>query len=79
MGYIGAAVGLSWLLFVNCFTAFLLIKTKNKFKKSEILSIGDLAFKVFGENAKTFTDILIMLSYASYLICFNSYFGIQFE
>ena len=76
MGYIGAAVGLSWLLFVNCFTAFLLIKTKNKFKKCEILTISDLAFKVFGENAKTFTDILIMLSYASYLICFNSYFGI---
>lgn len=79
MGYIGAAIGLSWLLFVNSFTAYLLIKTKNKFKKSEILSISDLVSIVFGENTKIFTESLIMLSYASYLICFNSYFAIQFQ
>ena len=61
-GIYGALFGLLWILCINCFTTYLLIKARNKFKLEPIVNLGDLADRLYGSNAKLATDILIVVT-----------------
>jgi amino acid permease len=70
-----AIFGLVWILLINCFTTYLLIKARNKYKQEVISSLSDLAVKCLGPEAKTPTDAVILVTQASFLIAYQVYAG----
>ena len=69
---------MAWILGINLFTTYLLIKARNKFKMHNIGSLSDLALVCFGYGAKVVTDIIVMLTQFSFLVAYNIYLGQQF-
>jgi amino acid permease len=70
-----AIFGLVWILAINCFTTYLLIKARNKFKNEIISNMSDLAVRCCGESARAPTDLLIVVTQASFLVAYDVYFG----
>jgi hypothetical protein len=48
------------MVVVNCYTTYLLIKARNKFKQHEVTTLSDMSQLCFGERAKYGTDILVI-------------------
>jgi hypothetical protein len=65
-----AILGLFWILCINCFTTYLLIKARNKYKHEVISSLSDLAVKCMGPSARGPTDAVILVTQASFLIAY---------
>jgi amino acid permease len=61
-GIYGALIGLAYILIINCFTTYLLVKARNKFKQEQIINLSDLADKLFGPKAKHLTEALIVVT-----------------
>ena len=75
-GIYGAIFGLIFLLVINCFTTYLLLKARNKFKRTEINNLSDLAYEIYGtQTARTLTDLVIVITQFSFLVAYNIYFG----
>lgn len=70
-----AIFGLTWILIINCFTTYLLIKARNKYKTDVISSLSDLAVNCIGPNARAPTDAVILVTQASFLIAYQVYAG----
>ena len=61
VGIYGAIIGLLWILAANCYTTWLLIKARNKFKREEVKNLSDLAYKLYGTDlARRLTDFIIL-------------------
>lgn len=78
-GLYGALLGLAYILAVNMFTTYLLLKARNKFKREHISNLSELAFLLYGERARAATDVLILATQFSFLVAYNIYFGQQFD
>ena len=74
-GYVGGLIGLLYLLGINCFSTWLIIKARNKFKQSKIVNLSDLALLLYGERAQWMTEVLVVVTQYSFLIAYNIYFG----
>ena len=78
-GIYGAIMALLWILIINIFTTYLLVKARNKFKHLDIVNLSDLAVVCYGPTAKFWTDVLIVATQGSFLVAYNIYFGDQFD
>jgi amino acid permease len=75
VGLFPAISGLIWILLLNIFTTYLLIKARNKYRMDSIASLSDLAEKTLGPEARAPTDLLIMITQASFLVAYDIYAG----
>ena len=68
-GIYGAALGSTYVLLVNVFGKYLIIKARNRFKKDEtIVDITDLGAKLYGEGLRPFLTVVLVSSNISFLI-----------
>lgn len=77
-GIYGAFVGSIYVLIVNVFAQYLIVKARNRFKKDEtIFDICDLGAKLYGEGLRPFLTILLVANNFTFLMAYVMYFGTQ--
>ena len=75
-GIYGAALGSAYVLLVNVFGQYLIIKARNRFKTDEtIVDITDLGAKLYGEGLRPFLTIVLVTCNFSFLMAYVMYFG----
>ena len=74
-GIYGAIVGFAYVLAVNLYCVYLLLKARNRFKNDKIVDLCDLAVKLYGEKARVWMSIILVLTNALYCICYVLFFG----
>lgn len=77
VGLYGAAIGFSYVVGVNIFCIYLLLKARNRFKRDRIIDIGDLADKLYGGCWGPLMSILLVLTNSIFLVCYIMFFGTQ--
>jgi len=76
-GLIGAVVGFIFTIYVNAFCLNIFLKARNRFKREEIVDMGDLASKLYGPWAKIFISILLVVNNSTFLLCYIIFIGLQ--
>lgn len=59
MGIYATVFGLAWVLTINLFSSWMLIKARDRFKYNDIKNLSDLVELCYGWNAKIGSDMLI--------------------
>jgi len=75
-GLIGAVLGFIFTIYVNAFCLNIFLKARNRFKKEEIVDMGDLAAKLYGPWAKILISILIVFNNSLFLLCYIIFIGL---
>lgn len=78
-GFYGAIVGFAYVLAINLYCVYLLLKARNRFKNDKIVDLCDLAVKLYGEKARIWISIILVLTNALYCICYVLFFGTQID
>ena len=68
-GLLTALVGIGIVYVANCYSAWLILKARNRFKNHTISSLYDLGVKLYGEKIGTIIGIVQVL--ASITFCIN--------
>ena len=75
-GIYGAFIGSLYVLLVNIFCQYSIIKARNRFKRDEtIVDITDLGAKLYGEGLRPFLTIVLVTCNFSFLMAYVMYFG----
>lgn len=75
-GIYGALVGAIYVVLVNVFGMYLIIKARNRFKRDDqITDICDLGAKLYGEWIRPILTSILVLCNFSFLMAYTVYFG----
>ena len=75
-GLIGSVFGFAFTIYVNAFCLNIFLKARNRFKKEEIIDMGDLAAKLYGPWAKILIQILVVFNNSLFLLCYIIFIGL---
>ena len=76
-GLYGAIIGFAYVSFVSIFTTYLLIATRNRFKRENIVDVCDLAARLYGEGIRPIMSFLLVFTNGIFLMCYIMFFGTQ--
>lgn len=77
-GFYGAAIGATYVLLVNIFSVYLIVKARNRFKRDEnIIDICDLGARLYGEGTRGIFIATLFTCNALFLMCYAVFFGTQ--
>jgi amino acid permease len=68
-------VGILYVTFVNLYSQYLIIQTRDRFKHSIIVDIPELGVKLFGEKSRVWVSMVPIVENLSYCIAYNIFFG----
>jgi len=71
------ALGIIYVLFVNLFATYILLMARNRFKRDPIVDISDLSAKLYGEWLRPIVAGLLVITNATFLMCYVMFFGTQ--
>ena len=60
-GIYGAIVGFAYIVVMNVFCIYILLKARNRFKREEVVDICDLAAKLYGEWTRPYLGFLLIV------------------
>ena len=72
IGYVGvdaSLIGMTYVLFINIYCLYILLKARNRFKHRKIVDIVELAVMLYGEKSRVWMSSVLFLSNMMYL-CF---------
>ena len=78
-GIYGYAVSMLYVLFVNLFCTYILLMARNRFKRDHIVDISDLSAKLYGEGLRPLVAFLLVITNATFLMCYVMFFGTQVD
>jgi len=78
-GIYGALIGFTYVLSINLYCIYLLLKARNRFKNYRIKDICDLSVILYGEWARKWTAAIIVCSSSLLLIAYVKYFGTELD
>ena len=78
-GIYTALLGFAYVLSVNIYCVYILLKARNRFKHSKIVDICDLAAKLYGEGARKYMTFLLVSANTLFLMCYAVFFGSQID
>ena len=78
-GIYTAVIGFVYVLVVNAYTLWLTIKTRNRFKHDKISDLCDLSVKLYGEGARKYFNVLLILCQALFLMAYEVFLGEQLD
>lgn len=78
-GIYTALCGFAYVLFVNIYCVWLIIKARNRFKHDRIIDICDLGAKLYGESARKYITFLLVATNMLFLMCYEVFFGSQLD
>ena len=74
-GIYGSIVGFVYIVIMNIFCIYILLKARNRFKRDEIIDICDLAAKLYGEWTRPMLSILLIGTNSIFLMAYIMFFG----
>jgi hypothetical protein len=78
-GIYTALLGFAYVLSVNIYCVYILLKARNRFKHCKIVDICDLAAKLYGEGARKYMTFLLVSANTLFLMCYAVFFGSQLD
>jgi amino acid permease len=78
-GIYGSVVGFIYVLAINLYCTWLLIKARNRFKKDQIVDICDLTAVMFGEKYRLGMSIFLSINNGLFLVAYLVFFGTQID
>ena len=78
-GIYTAALGFCYVLLVNIYCVWILLKARNRFKHSKIIDICDLTAKLYGEDKRKYMTFLLVSTNILFLMCYVVFFGSQLD
>lgn len=76
-GLVGAAIGFVYILVMNIFCVYILLKARNRFKREVIVDICDLASRLYGDWIRPLMAILLVSTNACFLMAYVMFLGTQ--
>jgi proton-coupled amino acid transporter len=77
-GIYGALIGAVYVVVVNVFGMYLIIKARNRFKRDDnIIDVCDLGVKLYGNWLRPILTIILVLCNFSFLMAYTMFFGSQ--
>ena len=77
-GIYGSFVGAVYVVLVNVFGMYLIIKARNRFKRDDsIVDICDLGAKLYGEWIRPIMTTILVLCNFTFLMAYTMYMGMQ--
>ena len=75
-GVIAALVGSTFVVLVNLFSMYLIVKSRNRFKRdSRIIDICDLGATIYGEESKWIFITILISCNSLFLMCYSVFYG----
>ena len=74
-GIYGSIVGFIYVLMINLYCTYILIKARNRFKKERIVDICDLTAIMFGEKYRLAMSLFLAINNGLFLVCYVYFFG----
>lgn len=74
-GIYTAILGFVYVLTVNIYCVWILLKARNRFKHCKIVDICDLSVKLYGEGARKYMTFLLVGANSLFLMCYVLFFG----
>jgi len=71
--------GMIFVLFINIYCVYILLKARNRFKHHKIVDIVDLAVMLYGEKSRVWMSIVLFSSNLMYLCFYQMFFGTQID
>lgn len=79
VGIYCSVFGIVYVTTINIYCVYLLLKARNRFKNRHIVDICDLAVALYGEGARKWMQIVLVLSNSMFLIFYEIFFGTQID
>jgi len=76
-GLYGAMIGFVYIILMNIFCVYILLKARNRFKREQIVDICDLAARLYGEWTRPWMSTLLICTNACFLMAYVMFFGTQ--
>jgi hypothetical protein len=74
-GIYGALIGFCYVVIINVYCIYILLKARNRFKREEIVDLSDLSAKLYGESSRWAVAGLLLVINSMILMCYTMYFG----
>lgn len=71
--------GIIYVTLVNVYCVYILLKARNRFKHHKIVDICDLAAVLYGEGARKWMQLILVLSNSMFIIFYQIFFGSQID
>ena len=78
-GIYTSMIGFAYVLLVNIYCVWLIIKARNRFKHDRIIDICDLGVKLYGESVRKYISLLLISTNLLFLMCYEVFFGSQLD
>lgn len=62
VGIYGSLIGFAYVASLNLYSLWLLLKARNRYKYDRIVDLPDLCARVFGEHARKYVDLLLIVT-----------------
>jgi len=82
IGYVGVGasiIGMTYVLIINIYCLYILLKARNRFKHHKVVDIVELAVMLYGEKARVWMSIVLFSSNMMYLCFYQMFFGTQID
>ena len=76
-GIYASIIGFAYVIMMNIFCVYILLKARNRFKREEIIDICDLAAVLYGEWARPLMSSLLIATNGIFLMAYIMFFGTQ--
>ena len=74
-GIYTSIVGFVYIVTINIYTVYLLLKARNRFKSKQITDICDLTAELYGESKRKYMIAALVGCNIRFLVLFLIYFG----
>jgi hypothetical protein len=78
-GLYGSIFGFIYVITINMYTVWLMVKARNRFKNQRVVDIGDLSALLFGESTKGYMKGFLAANNTLFLSVYVLYFGTQID
>ena len=80
VGVYGSLIGFAYTVAINIWSVWLMLQTRNKFKDDhEIIDVCDLSVKLYGEWARKYLAVLLVVSNCLFGMAYEVYLGSQLD
>lgn len=78
-GLYGSIVGFAYIISINLFCLYILVKARNRFKREPIVDICDLGARLFGEGIRPLISLLLCFTNGLFLCAYVLFYGSQID
>ena len=76
-GIYASIIGLIYVIVMNVFCVYILLKARNRFKREQIVDICDLAAVLYGDWLRPYMSALLVATNSIFLMAYIMFFGTQ--